>query len=74
MTKRKLYVHSVLCIILVAVFVIANVALKMLFGVATIYFNDMGIVLDSPESEAAQSESEAFTEVIVQEGIVLLRN
>lgn len=54
--------------------IVANVALNVLFGAATIYFNDMGINLDSPESLEAKEESEAFTEDIVKEGIVLLRN
>lgn len=74
MSKRRLTLRSVICILLVVLFVAANIALYVLYGVATIYFNDMGINLDSTESQTAQAESEAFTEEIVKEGIVLLRN
>lgn len=74
MKRKTLWLHTCLSIFLVAVLVVANIALYALFGVATIYFNDMGIDLDSPESQTAKLESEAFTEEIVKEGIVLLRN
>lgn len=74
MKKKTLWLHSGISIFLVVVLIAANIALYALFGVATIYFNDMGIDLDSPESLAAKTESEAFTEDIVKEGVVLLRN
>ncbi len=74
MNKKILFFHTCISLLLVVVLIVGNIALYVLFGVATIYFNDMGIDLDSPESQAAQDESEAFTEEIVKEGIVLLRN
>ena len=74
MKKKTLWLHSCISIVLIVAFIAANIVLKALFGVATIYFNDMGIDLDSPESLTAKAESEAFTEEIVKEGIVLLRN
>ena len=74
MKNKKLWIQTVICIFLVVLVIAGNIALKLLFGVATIYFNDMGINLDSPEALETKEESEAFTEEIVKEGIVLLRN
>lgn len=74
MKKKTLWLHTGISIFLVLILVVANIALYALFGVATIYFSDMGISLDNPESLAAKAESETFAEEIVKEGIVLLEN
>lgn len=55
-------------------FIAANVTIGVLFDWLTMYTNDMGVKVDTPEAEVAQAESKVFTKEITKEGMTLLRN
>ena len=73
--KTKFFiVNSIVCAVLIAAFIAFNIALAYSFDLLSMYFGNMGLDLDNPETEIAQAESKAFTDEIVREGVVLLRN
>ena len=74
MKSKFFIINTIVCALLVACFIAFNVVLAYSFDLLSMYFGNMGLDLDNPETEAAQAESREFTDEIVREGIVLLRN
>ena len=74
MKSKFFIVNTIICAVLIAAFIAFNIVLAYSFDLLSMYFGNMGLDLDNPETEAAQAESKAFTEEIVKEGVVLLRN
>ena len=74
MKKKTLWLHTCISLFLVGSSHCRKYRALSFIWSGDYLFNDMGIDLDSPESQAAKQESDAFTEEIVKEGIVLLRN
>ena len=74
MKSKFFIINTIVCAVLIAVFIAFNIVLAYSFDLLSMYFGNMGLDLDNPETEAAQAESRAFTDEIVKEGVVLLRN
>lgn len=74
MKKKFVVINGIICGFLALVFIAANVMMALFFDWLTMYTNNMGLNLDSEESQAVQAEAKKFTEEIVEEGVVMLRN
>lgn len=74
-TKKMSLASRIIAVIMIVVFIIANIAIYILFDDLTRVFEGTGFVIsDSVESANAQQQGEAVAKQIVEEGIVLLRN
>lgn len=74
MKKKFVILNSVICGLLAVIFIVANVAMAVLFDLITSATGGYALDLSGEEAKEVQDEAIEFTKEITAEGIVLLRN
>lgn len=75
MSKKKFLAINVSIIaVLTAIFLVANIAMVVMFDFLTFLTSDMGLSFGTVEAEEAQAKAEKLVDKITAEGITLVRN